>query len=93
MVTFACPNGFDVNLSWYRSLNPFFYFPLVKAKNNKTPGSFHALKRYTNVIVQNMRYVYYGRLTLYNMKVDHFMYTLSFQFNTNYLSKYISNLF
>ena len=27
------------------------------------------------------------------MKVDHFMYTLSFQFNTNYLSKYISNLF
>jgi hypothetical protein len=34
-----------------------------------------------------MRYVYYGRLTLYNMKVDHFMYTLSFQFNTNYLSK------
>ena len=40
-----------------------------------------------------MRYVYYGRLTLYNMKVDHFMYTLSFQFKTNYLSKYISNLF
>jgi hypothetical protein len=30
----------------------FFQFSLDKAKNNKTPGSFHALKRYTNVIVQ-----------------------------------------
>jgi hypothetical protein len=44
MVTFARSNGFDVNLSCYCSLNLFFYFPLVKAKNNKNLEAFMHLK-------------------------------------------------
>lgn len=61
MVMSARPNGFDVNLSWYCFLYPFFYFPLIQAKSNKNMEVFMHLK---DVIVPNMNKIYYGRLTL-----------------------------